>query len=111
MAKRKHKVAQLFSYGTLQHDFIQQHLWGVSKRGVPDILPDHIMLAWNSIVFAQPEPDHEIAGVVFRVSKEQLKATDEYEGSFYERKSVKLKSGGRAYAYIVREPREYTKTR
>lgn len=106
--KRAPKEYLLFAYGTLNHSVIQERVWGTARTGKPDRLVNHILLVADHLFFAQAEVGHEVPGYVYKLTHKELKNTDQYEGRFYVRRLLPLTSGGSAYAYVAREPREYT---
>ena len=108
-------MPSLFSYGTLQQPEVQRATYGRLLDGTPDTLtgyrlrplaisdPDVVRLsgkAVHTIACATGDPADRIAGVAFKISEDELAATDAYEVDAYGRTEVVLESGTRAFAYI-----------
>ena len=105
----------LFSYGTLQLPEVQQANYGRLLDGQADAMvgwavvpleitdPEVIRLsglAVHTIARKTGNPDDRIRGVVFRITPEELEATDRYEVDAYGRVEVELESGRRAFVYV-----------
>lgn len=105
----------LFSYGTLRYEKVQMATFGRKLTGKIDNLPcycikklkitDPDVIAKSgedvhSIVEYSGNPNDQIAGIVFQVSKEELSHADKYEVSDYKRVQVKLLSGTSAWVYV-----------
>ena len=105
----------LFSYGTLQLREVQLEHYGRLLEGSPDalvgyrldVLPDRdpnavrISGTKTHLVARQTgDPADRMPGVLFRLTANELEATDNYEGSDYARVEVTLESGRRALVYI-----------
>src|SRR5262245_53807541 len=105
----------LFSYGTLQLESIQMAIIGRTLAGRPDVLPgfektfeeidDHSVLSLTGKsrhVMARftGRSSDTIPGTVFAVTPVELQKADEYETAEYQRISVVLQSGTRAWAYV-----------
>lgn len=105
----------LFSYGTLQDKAVQLSNFGRELKGRPEALPgytqqmveitDPAVLAASGkthhpIVHESGNPLDEIAGTVFEITAQELRAADAYEVADYKRISVALKSGSRAWVYV-----------
>lgn len=106
----------LFSYGTLQQGSVQIGTYGRLLEGSPDVLAGYRL---ESITIENPEvvglsgmEVHRIAvptgeapdcieGMLFRLTRDELAATDAYEGDNYERAEVTLASGRCAFVYIA----------
>jgi len=105
----------LFSYGTLQTEPVQLDTFGRRLDGNPDQLPGYTL---TMIRIQKPEvaaligathtrnahrtaiESDVIEGTVFRVTREELERSDEYEKlADYERVRVELKSGLEAWVY------------
>lgn len=106
----------LFSYGTLQDDDIQLSTFGRLLRGrrdelvgvAPSLVPieDPQVVAasgkthYANVVF-NGETDGRVNGTVFEITDAELAAADGYENpAGYERVSVTLASGRRAWVYF-----------
>lgn len=106
---------QLFSYGTLRYESVQLSTFGRLLKGRPDKLigyhlssititdPKVIKTSGesiHSILIYTGNPQDEVNGTVFDISKEELLQADKYEVSDYKRVQAKLKSGSQAWVYI-----------
>ena len=105
----------LFSYGTLQLESVQRSSFGRRLDGEPDAMTgytrtmveitDPEVLAasgerFHPIVSPSDDPLDEVAGMVFRISAEELAAADRYEVADYRRVQMRLKSGRDAWVYV-----------
>ncbi|MBL8257684.1 gamma-glutamylcyclotransferase (GGCT)/AIG2-like uncharacterized protein YtfP [Pseudoxanthomonas japonensis] len=105
----------LFSYGTLQLESVQLSSFGRRLDGEPDAMtgyartmveiadPDVLAASgerFHPIVSPSSHPSDEVAGMVFRISTEELAAADRYEVADYTRVQVRLKSGHDAWVYV-----------
>ncbi|RZK48073.1 MAG: gamma-glutamylcyclotransferase [Pedobacter sp.] len=105
----------LFSYGTLQKEKVQLQSFGRLLKGEADELlgyrlhslhiTDAAVLEVSEQVFhpiAQEtgNPDDRIAGMVFEITEDELKAADVYEVSDYKRVMGNMASGKRAWVYV-----------
>jgi gamma-glutamylcyclotransferase (GGCT)/AIG2-like uncharacterized protein YtfP len=50
------------------------------------------------------DPVHEVRGMVFTITPEELAAADSYETKDYKRVRVRLGSGGEAWVYVSAGP-------
>lgn len=106
---------KLFSYGTLRYQAVQLANFGRKLEGNKDQLPgfELSMLeitdpdviatsgeAFHPIITYTGNPKDCVDGMVFEISKEELKRADSYEVSDYKRIEVKLASGISAWVYI-----------
>jgi hypothetical protein len=106
---------RLFSYGTLQQPAVQQATFGRLLEGWPDSVvgfrletlkitdPDVIATSGSDehpVLRACEDDGARIAGTVFLISEEELKAADEYEVDDYMRIDVPIASGGSAWVYV-----------
>ena len=55
---------------------------------------------FHPIVSPSSDPSDEVAGMVFRISADELAAADHYEVADYVRVQVRLKSGRDAWVYV-----------
>lgn len=105
----------LFSYGTLQRRDVQLATYGRPLDGTPDtlvgyrleVLPDRDPNAvrisgtkTHMVVRQTGNPEDRIQGAVFLLTPEELRATDQYEGTDYARAELTLESGRRAFVYV-----------
>lgn len=105
----------LFSYGTLQNKSVQIENYGRTLEGQFDKLigytlsmieiTDAAVIALSGAAY-HPMVKHTgvltdvVDGMVFEISADELKRTDEYEVDDYKRVQVILESGKRAWVYI-----------
>ncbi len=106
----------LFSYGTLQKPKVQLESFGRLLEGHPDELVGYTLgqlEITNEAVLATSEQlfhpiaipadqDQSIQGMVFEVTESELQSADQYEVEDYQRVSVILRSGKKAWAYVQR---------
>ena len=107
-------LVRLFAYGTLQQREVQLATYGRLLDGLPDVLagyrldpltisdPEVVRLSGKAVHWiarASGDPADRIPGIVFRLTGEELEATDRYEVDAYQRVDVVLESGTSAIAY------------
>ncbi|WP_397457135.1 gamma-glutamylcyclotransferase family protein [Pseudomonas versuta] len=105
----------LFSYGTLQDPAVQLANFGRELAGQADQMTgykqswveitDPQVLATSGkthhpIVSVSTNLDDRVAGMVFRISEQELAAADAYEVADYQRVAVALASGLTAWVYV-----------
>ena len=105
----------LFSYGTLQLPSVQVATFGRLVPGSPDAIvgfrrsevriTDPQVIATSAadvhpILVPSDDPEAEVPGVVFALTREDLEAADRYEVADYTRIEVPLRSGLRAWVYV-----------
>jgi gamma-glutamylcyclotransferase (GGCT)/AIG2-like uncharacterized protein YtfP len=102
-------MIKLFSYGTLQHEDVQENLFGRVLQGTPEKLSGYVLkriqieeefgiVHYPVIVETENEGDF-INGIVYEVSEIDLHQADLYEGMHYKRVEVHLHSNQKAWAY------------
>ncbi len=106
---------KLFSYGTLQYEAVQLANFGRKLNGESDKLPefelttleitDPDVLAtsgekFHPIITYTGNSSHQVTGMVFTITPEELKRADSYEVSDYKRIQVILASGTSAWVYV-----------
>lgn len=106
----------LFSYGTLQSENVQIAQFGRVLDGKPDVIvgfkQDLIEISdfevisksgktQHPIVMTSDNPKDEVIGQVFEISKDELMQADLYEIDAYKRVEVELKSGTKAWVYVL----------
>lgn len=107
----------LFSYGTLQLESVQQTTFGRLLHGIPDAITGYA-LSWIEItdahVLAASGKTHHpiikftgeyndcVEGMVFQITPDELQRADAYEVSDYKRVEATLRSGGKTWVYIER---------
>jgi len=110
------RTVLLFSYGSLQNKGVQLDNFGRELRGRADALPGYarslvpiddpaVIAATGESHYANlrasSQPRDEVVGTVFEISEQELAAADQYEEvAKYQRISVTLKSGDRAWVYL-----------
>jgi gamma-glutamylcyclotransferase (GGCT)/AIG2-like uncharacterized protein YtfP len=111
---------RLFSYGTLRDPQVQLATFGRLLDGEPDAvvgyrletltITDPTVIARSRsdrhpVLRASEEPAAAVEGTVFVISEQELLAADAYEVDDYARTSVPLRSGARAWVYVLSEDR------
>ncbi len=117
MDMNNHCTEKLFSYGVLQDESVQLRAFGRKLNGTKDNLIGYQLstievhdtdavatsgTAVHPILIYTGNRINKVAGMVFDVTPEELKRADAYEVTDYERISVHLQSGVRAWVYIHR---------
>jgi gamma-glutamylcyclotransferase (GGCT)/AIG2-like uncharacterized protein YtfP len=102
-------MIKLFTYGTLQHDDIQENLFGRILHGTPETLVGYALkeiqieeefgLIAYEILVETGNPEDTINGIVYSVTQKELYQADLYEGLHYKRIEVHLQSNQKAWAY------------
>lgn len=113
----------LFSYGTLQLERVQLTHFGKKLVGQPDTLLGYKLermkiknegalktsgIIYHPIAVATGNDTDKIKGVIFEISENYLKITDEYEVDEYERTWEKLQSGKSAWVYVQPQNKEHS---
>lgn len=108
-------MENLFSYGTLQLESVQQSTFHRLLEGQPDSLAGykilHIEIKDPEVISASGPTHHLIIshtgndrdiveGVVFKVTHEEFILADEYEAEDYKRIQVRLASGKQSWVYV-----------
>lgn len=108
-------TVNLFSYGTLQNENVQVKNYGRTLQGKLDKLTGYALSMieiTDAEVIALSGASHHpmvkhtgiitdvVDGMVFEISADELKQTDEYEVDDYKRVQVSLESGKKAWVYI-----------
>ena len=102
-------MIKLFTYGTLQHEDVQENLFGRVLNGTPEKLIGYVLkriqieeefgiVHYPVIVETKNEEDF-IDGIVYEVTEKELNQADLYEGMHYKRVAVQLHSNQKAWAY------------
>jgi gamma-glutamylcyclotransferase (GGCT)/AIG2-like uncharacterized protein YtfP len=104
-------MIKLFTYGTLQHDDIQENLFGRILEGTPETLIGYALkeikieeefgIVHYPIIVETHKPEDTINGIVYEITDKELHQADLYEGSNYKRVEVHLHSNQKAWAYSV----------
>jgi len=96
---------QLFTYGTLQNEEVQQSIFRRKLVGDFDALPGY-QLATELVAGRYPLIERgqddmtKVRGMVFEVSGDELRMADAYEGGAYKRIKVTLDSGKTAWVFV-----------
>lgn len=108
----------LFSYGTLQLERVQLENYGRLLEGEKDSLKKYKLNKlkiedaevlqksgeeFHPIAFKTGSPNDRIEGTIFELTEAELKATDTYEVSAYQRVLETFSSGKQAWIYIAKE--------
>lgn len=96
----------LFSYGSLQQQEVQLSLYKRVLTGNEDQLlgfklTEELLYDQYPIIIETKDNTDVISGIVFEITFEELKFTDDYEGEQYRRIKVKLESGREAWCYVM----------
>ena len=104
-------MKKLFTYGSLQHEDVQENLFGRALKGTPEKLIGYALkkiqieeefgiVHYPVIVETKNEADF-IDGIVYEVTDKELNQTDWDEGMHYKRIEVHLQSNEKAWVYSV----------
>ncbi len=111
----KEAVHYLFSYGTLQLDNVQIENYGRKLVGCEDILENYkleqLEITDKEVLAKSQQQVHPIAissenkedcikGIIFEVTEQELRQTDQYEVPDYKRVLETFQSGKKAWIYI-----------
>lgn len=104
-------MLKLFTYGTLQHEDIQENLFGRILKGIPETLVGYTLkkiqieeefgIVHYPIIVKTNNPEDTINGIVYEITDKELYQADLYEGLHYKRIEVILHSNQKAWAYSV----------
>ena len=104
-------MVKLFTYGTLQHDDIQENIFGRKLVGTPETLIGYALktipieeefgIEYYPIIEETHLEEDTINGIVYEISDTELRQADLYEGLHYKRVEVQLQSNQKAWAYSV----------
>lgn len=102
-------MIKLFTYGTLQHDDIQENLFGRILQGTLETLVGYALkeiqieeefgIVHYPIIVETNNPEDTINGIVYEITDKELHQADLYEGLHYKRVEVHLHSNQKAWAY------------
>lgn len=95
----------LFTYGTLQDKEIQQMVFSRILKGNKDLLKEYtiskeLVGGLYPTLRSSPKSEKGVPGIVYIISKDELRRVDVYEGDAYLRKKVRLTSGTEAWVYL-----------
>lgn len=102
-------MIKLFTYGSLQHEDVQENLFGRILEGTNEKLIGYVLrrieieeefgiVQYPVIVETKNEEDF-IEGIVYEVTDKELNQADLYEGMHYKRVEVQLHSSEKTWAY------------
>ncbi|MET9213537.1 MULTISPECIES: gamma-glutamylcyclotransferase family protein [unclassified Nocardia] len=105
----------LFSYGTLRQPEVQRTVFGRELDGRPDAIVGYqlgevtitdaaVIAASGSTVhpaLVPADPDSGVDGTVFALTATDLAAADDYEVDDYTRVLLPLRSGAKAWVYVL----------
>ena len=106
----------LFSYGTLQQEAVQRATFERTLSGKPDALAGYalsqLIINDRAVIQTSGSTSHPIiretgdksdvvVGTLFEVTPNELASADKYEIADYQRISVVLASGSRAWVYVA----------
>jgi gamma-glutamylcyclotransferase (GGCT)/AIG2-like uncharacterized protein YtfP len=104
-------MIKLFTYGTLQHEDVQENLFGRILDGTPEKLIGYVLkrieieeefgIVQYPIIVETKNTDDFIDGFVYEITEKELNQADLYEGVHYKREEVYLQSNQKAWAYSV----------
>ena len=104
-------MIKLFTYGSLQHEDVQENLFGRMLEGTHETLVGYALkkiqieeefgIVQYPIIEETQNPKDTINGIVYDVTDIELRQADLYEGKHYKRVEVQLDSGQKAWAYSV----------
>lgn len=109
---------KLFSYGTLQQEEVQHATFGRKLVGAPDhlvgyklsmvkITDPHVLATsgkeFHPILTYTANEEDQVAGVVFKITPEELLQADRYEVADYKRVQARFLSGAMAWVYVKAE--------
>jgi gamma-glutamylcyclotransferase (GGCT)/AIG2-like uncharacterized protein YtfP len=102
-------MQKLFAYGTLQHEDVQQDLFGRILEGTPEILVGYELneiqieeefgIVHYPIIMETENSNDTITGTLYEITQTELRQADLYEGLHYKRVEVHLQSNQSAWAY------------
>ncbi len=98
----------LFAYGTLRDKTIQQAVFSKTLMHTSDTLFSYALKAeqvadtYPNIVPSKNREDH-VVGEVYPLTENELRLADSYEGDLYERITVTLASGRKAWVYVSKD--------
>ncbi|MGL2993808.1 gamma-glutamylcyclotransferase family protein [Flavobacterium sp. TSSA_36] len=104
-------MQKLFTYGTLQHEDVQEDLFGRILEGTPETLKGYIVnkiqieeefgMIDYPIIVETDNLEDSIQGIVYEVTSNDLRQADLYEGKHYKCVEVVLQSHQKAWAYSL----------
>jgi gamma-glutamylcyclotransferase (GGCT)/AIG2-like uncharacterized protein YtfP len=105
-------MQKLFTYGSLQHEDVQENLFGRILQGTPETLigyelneikiEEEFGIEHYPIIMETNNPEDTISGIVYEITLNDLHQTDLYEGLHYKRVQVHLQSNEIVWAYSAK---------
>jgi gamma-glutamylcyclotransferase (GGCT)/AIG2-like uncharacterized protein YtfP len=102
-------MIKLFTYGTLQHDDVQENLFGRALHGTEEKLIGYVLkriqieeefgIVHYPVIVETENDEDFIEGIVYDITDKELQQADLYEGMHYKRVEVNLHSNQKAWAY------------
>ena len=102
-------MENLFAYGSLKEEEVQENIFGRVLVGTADKLigysqktieiEEEFGLTPYPIVVATNNPEDCIEGIIYKLSERELQLADTYEGVHYKRIQVKLQSNEIVWLY------------
>ncbi len=102
-------MENLFAYGTLKDNEIQETIFGRVLTGTPDKLVGYAIKEINieeefgiiqyPIIVETENSDDTISGILYKLSQHELQLADTYEGIHYKRIQVVLHSKETVWTY------------
>jgi gamma-glutamylcyclotransferase (GGCT)/AIG2-like uncharacterized protein YtfP len=95
----------LFAYGSLKRGFRHHDLLvGARFRGEVETAAGYHLVLLGEYPALAEGGDGTVRGELYAVGNELSEALDAFEGTDYERRDVRLATGGMAHAYFARMP-------
>ncbi|TDD97013.1 gamma-glutamylcyclotransferase family protein [Flavobacterium cellulosilyticum] len=102
-------MENLFAYGSLKEEEVQENIFGRVLVGTPDKLigytkkiieiEEEFGLTPYPIITATQNPEDSIKGVLYKLTERELQQADTYEGIHYKRIQVELQSNEIVWVY------------
>ena len=108
-------MENLFSYGTLRENAVQNAVFGRSVAGSADAIVGYRLQAMtitdpaaiaisgraqHTILEPTGRDEDQVEGMVLKISAAELELADAYEDAAYRRASARLRSGAEAWVYV-----------
>lgn len=102
-------MENLFAYGSLKNEEVQENLFGRTLVGTPDKLigyakktiriEEEFGITKYPIIAPTNNPEDTISGMLYKLSSRELQLADTYEGVHYKRIQVQLESNEIVWVY------------
>ncbi len=100
-------VNKLFVYDALNVTDVQRSVWGEARQGKPAILTNYKLglFPGTNIFHIERSVGERVAGKLYELNNDQLKASDAFVTNMYKRKTVQI---GDMYvqAYVMNDERK-----